>query len=352
MKSLALALTLTAPLASLACTGGERNQDGCPPDEECSPRTPYGMHFTGVSLVGVPLLANPKTTAVGGTQSIGLWKELASGEIVELDLPFDAMTDNGDALAIMGEGPNQVVLRGTGTGADLLRITEEGNDLLYDRYEVAAAALDRVELVPLHETYDDTTPIAFYTGDFSFGLALHAANGERLADDSMTLTFPGPQPSRSDWDTFSLTGVGPGTLSGTLTVAGMPGTIALEVVDAIDAVEPLSDSFPDTITVNSQGEVCFTATAGPAGSVIGVPWNFSASGAVTTVITLSANCMALQVNAPGQFTVHAEALGQSTDVVFTAVAPAKPAPLAPAVAPLPAEIQGDARGERARLLAD
>jgi hypothetical protein len=344
MKRLAFA---SIALFVAACTGGERNQDGCPADEECSPLTPYGMHFTGVSLVGVPLLAQPKTTAVGGTQSISLWKELASGEIVELDLPFDAMTDNGDALGIMGEGPNQVILRGTGAGADLLRITEEGNDLLYDRYEVEAAALDRLELVPLHETYDEAAPIAFYTGDIGFGIALFAANGERLADDSMTLTFPGPQPTRSDWDTFALDGIGPGTLAGTLTVAGMPGLIDLVVVDAIDAVEPLSDSFPDTIVVNNQGEVCFTAIAGSAGSVIGVPWNLSASGSVTNVISLSANCIALQVNAPGPFTVHAEALGRTTDVVFTAVAAGARAP-AERVGPVP----GDARGERARLLAE
>src|SRR5690349_21972721 len=113
MKGLACSI-LVAALAA-ACTGGERNQTGdCPPDEVCSPLTPDGMHFTGVSLVGVPLLAEPKTTAVGGTQSIGLWKELPTGEIVELDLPFDAMTDNGDALTIRGEGPNQVVLQEIG----------------------------------------------------------------------------------------------------------------------------------------------------------------------------------------------------------------------------------------------
>src|SRR5436853_4147272 len=104
MKRLAWVLVLAA-----GCTGGERNQTGdCPPDEVCSPLTPDGMHFTGVSLVGVPLLAEPKTTAVGGTQTIGLWKEQPTGEIVPLDLPFAASTDNGDALTVVAGQPNEV----------------------------------------------------------------------------------------------------------------------------------------------------------------------------------------------------------------------------------------------------
>jgi hypothetical protein len=306
------------------------------------------MHFTGVSLVGVPLLAEPKTTAVGGTQTIGLWKELATGEIVPLDLPFAASTDNGDALSVITGGPNEVVIDGTGSGSDYLRITEADSDLLYDRYTVDADALDHIELVPAtYETYDEATPVSFYAGDVKFGLALYSATDERLADDSMTLTFTGPQPTRSDWDTFELGAVAPGTLTGQLTAAGMPGPIDLQVVDTVDAVDTLSNSFPATITPGTQGDVCFTASAGQSHSVLGLPWAFTSTGAVTSVISINANCFAVQVNAPGDFTVTATVLGMSKARTFTAVAAAAGAkPTAPA----PGPVYADGVGERARLL--
>jgi len=353
MKRLLLASLL---VSAAACTGGERNQTGdCPADEVCSPLTPNGMHFTGVPLVGVPLLAEPKTTAIGGTQQIDLYKELDSGDIVPLDLPFAAMSDNGDALAIASAGPNAVVLEGIAAGRDLLRITEPDNDLLYDRYEVAAAALDHIDLVPAtYESYVTGAPVAFYQGDISLGLALYTASDERLADDSLTLTVTGPQPTRSEWDSFDFAALGPGTLTGTLTAAGRSGPIDIEVVDAVDEVLPLSDSFPDTIHPGDQGEVCFHATAGAAESVLGLPWSFAATGQVTSVISLSANCFALQVNAPGDFTVIGTALGVSTTVQLTAVAAgAKPAPRVRSGAPAPTTadpLAGDSRGERARMM--
>lgn len=310
--------------------------------------TPDGMHFTGVSLVGVPLLAEPKTTAVGGTQTIGLWKELATGEIVPLDLPFAASTDNGDALTVVTGAPNEVVITGTGTGSDYLRITEADSDLLYDRYTVDAAVLDHVELVPAtYETYDAATPVSFYSDDVKFGLALYSATGARLADDSMTLTFTGPQASHDDWDTFDLGTVAPGTLTGTLTAAGMPGPIDLDVVDTIDTVDTLSNSFPATITPGTQGDVCFTASAGQSHSVLGLPWSFTSTGAVTSVISINANCFAVQVNAPGDFTVTATVLGMSKARTFTAVAAAAK----PSRAPVPVEpAYRDGAGDRARLV--
>src|SRR5436853_7285509 len=94
MKRLAWVLVLAA-----GCTGGERNQTGdCPPDEVCSPLTPDGMHFTGVSLLGVPLLAEPKTTAAGGTQTIGMRQAQLTREILPLDLAFAASPHDGPAL--------------------------------------------------------------------------------------------------------------------------------------------------------------------------------------------------------------------------------------------------------------
>lgn len=344
--------TLTLPMGLVtACTGGERNLEGCPADEVCSDLTPNGMHFTGVSLVGIPLLAEPKTTAIGGTQTIELWKELDGGQIVPLDLPFAAMADNGDAIEIVSAAPNAVVVGGIGAGADLLRITEADSDLLYDRYEISAEALDRIMLVPSTlETFDDREAVAFYQGDFEIGLALLAASGTRLADDSLSLTVTGPQPTRSAWDTFAFSDQGPGTVSGTLTAAGRSGPFALAVVDAVDQILPLSDSFPDLITPGSSGEVCFRATAGDAGNVIGLPWSFSATGPVTATISLSPNCFALQVNAAGAFTVTATALGVSTSIEFSTGSAAAWMLPRTRVAPRPAArpSPGEVRGERAR----
>jgi hypothetical protein len=348
--SVALSLATTA-----ACTGGERNQNGCPADEECSPLTPDGMHFAGVSFVDQPLFADPKTTAIGGTQTIDLFKEI-DGEIIPLDLPFAAMTDNGDALEVVTAGPNAVVLGGIGSGADLLRITEPDSDLLYDRFEMSAKALDRIDLVPGSlETIDPEAAIAFYEGDVSVGLALVAADGTRLADDSLSLTVSGPQPTRPGWDEFAFDSLGAGTITGELTAGGRSGPFELEVVDAVDTVVPLNDTFPETIRVGNQGDVCFRATAGAYGNVLGVPWSFSATGPVSSVISLTPNCFAVQVNAPGEFSVTATTLGVSGTLVLTAVSGSAkvtaPAPRPTRRATATQAPLRDSRGERARLVA-
>ena len=329
----------------VACTGGERNQSGeCPADEACSPLTPYGLHFTGVPLVGVPLIAAPKLTAVGGTQTIELWIAEENGDTDPLDLAFAAMTDNGDALAVAGIGTRTVVLRGVSTGKDLLRITEDDSDLLFDRFEMEAVALDRVELRPsTQETYLGGAPLGFYQGRVGFGLALLSASGERLADDSLGLTWSGPAPVRESWDSFTFADVGAGTVSATLTAAGRTGPFDIDVVGAIDGVVPLEDTFPEVVHPGDQGSVCFRATSGSLASVIGVPWSFQATGPVTEVLSLSPNCMALQANAAGEVTVTANALGRSAEVAFT-VAPAGGKPAARSVAPALDEV----RGERAR----
>jgi hypothetical protein len=357
MKRLTCPSLFALTILGAACTGGDRNQSGeCPADEECSPLTPRGMHFTGVALTGVPLLAQPKITAVGGTQRIELFKVDAAGDIVPLDLPFDAMTDNGDALSIVSEGTNSTVIRGDATGKDLLRITEPDSELLYDRYEVESDVLARMEVVPTTFEPHAAGDIGFYVGDVGFGLELYSADGARLADDSLTLTFPGPQPSRPAWDEFELADLGPGNYPGTVLAAGQEGVVSIRVYDAVDEVLPLSDSFLPTIQVGAQGEVCFHASVDAgAESVIGLPWNITFVGAVTQLIALSSNCINLQVNAPGQFSVTAETLGVSTTIQFDAVA-------ATAATPAPSDVEAAAttdrlleayrasRGERARLL--
>lgn len=336
-----------AAAALAACTGGERNVTGdCPADEECSDLTPNGMHFTGADLVGIPLLALPKVTAVGGTQRIELWKELGDGEIVPLDLPFAATTDNGDALEVLTAGPNTVTIEGVGDGADLLRITEVEDDLLYDRYEVQAAELASVDVVPAtFESYEPDQPVAFYQGDLAVGIALFDVDGTRLVDEGMTLTVTGPQPTRSDWDVFRFESIGPGTIEATLMVADSVAAVDLVVVDAVDSVALLDRGFVDPIVPGATAEVCFHAQAGDAVNVLGLPWSFAATGSVTPLISLKANCFNIQVNSTGEFTVTATTLGVEASATFTAVAGAG------RTAPRPAAPVGDSRGERARLVA-
>ena len=351
-------LTSTIALfTAAACTGGERNQTGeCPADEECSPLTPYGLHFTGVPMLGMSLVAAPKITAVGGTQTIDLWVEEQNGDTDPLNLEFAANTDNGDALQIASAGQNSVVLRGVANGDDYLRVTEADNDLLFDRFEMEARVLDRVELRPAtQETYLPSAPLGFYAGPVTVGLALVSATGERLADDSLALTWPGPTPTAREWDTWSFGNLGAGTVAATLTAAGRQTTLDIPVVDAIDAVLPLDDSFPEVIRVGDQGSFCFRATSGSLASVIGLTWTFEATGPVTAVIGTQPNCFALQANAVGASTLTATALGRSTEVSFTIEAAAKPAGgaiAAPRGEALDAAVLGDVRGERARLATD
>jgi hypothetical protein len=341
-------LTFSSLLFSAACTGGERNQTGeCPADEECSPLTPYGMHFTGVPLAGGAGLAHPKVTAVGGTQTIDLWVEDRLGDIDPLGLPFAANADNGNAIAIAGTAQDVVIVEGIGAGGDdYLRIAEPDTDLLYDRFELESRPLDRLGIIPATaETYDASAALAFYQGDVAFAIALYDAADGRLADDSMQVTVDGPAPLRSEWDSFELQSLAPGTLTMNVTAAGMTGPLDLEIVGALDAVAPLTDSFPPTIVVGDSGTLCFEATAGTF-SVIGAPWTFQMTGPASSIDALGDNCFGLQTNAPGTVSVTAMSLGQSAQVDLEVVAQAagKRAP-APPAAPLP-----DVRGERARLV--
>ena len=345
--------SLLASLPLAACTGGERNQTGeCPADEVCSPLTPNGLHFVGQSLVGVPLLAQPKVTAVDGTQLIRLYFGGPNGQATDnpLDLPFDAMADNGDALAIDSTGATTVGVSGVASGRDLLRITEAGTDLLFDRYELEAAALDTIELIPgTFEQRDPAHSIGFYLGEVTIGFALYSASDVRLVDDSMTLDAPGMTMSRDEWDTFTFADLGVGTHSPTLTAAGRSGPFDIVVVDAVTQVLPLSDTFMDTIRVGDQGDVCFHASGGGRDAIFGLPWDFTYAGPITPVISLDANCYRVQVNQPGEFSVTATTLGQMATLTLTAVAAgAKPAG-PPAPAPERTAPEADTRGERAQL---
>jgi hypothetical protein len=354
-----LLASLVASLGLAACTGGERNQTGeCPADEACSPLTPDGLHFIGPTLVGVLPLAQPKVTAVDGTQLIRLY--LGGGEEPTdrpINLPFAAMTDNGDALAVDGTGPTTVTVSGVAPGADLLRITEADNDLLYDRYEIDAAALDTIELVAgvfapgAYERRDPALSIGFYLGEVTLGIALSSASDVRLVDDSMTLDAPGMAMTRDEWDTFTFADLGVGTHSPTLTAAGRSGPIDIVVVDAVTQVLPLLDTFQDTIRVDDIGDVCFHASGGGRDAIFGLPWSFSTTGAVIPQASFDENCFRLQVGAPGEFSVTATTLGEEATLTLTAIAAGgKPAgAAAPAPAPERIAPEGDTRGERAQL---
>jgi hypothetical protein len=345
--------SLLASLPLAACTGGERNQTGdCPADEVCSPLTPNGLHFVGQSLVGVPLLAQPKVTAVDGTQLIRLYLGGPNGQATDnpLNLPFDAMSDNGDALVVDSAGATTVSISGIAPGRDLLRITEAGTDLLFDRYEIEAAALDTIELVPgTFEARDPAHSIGFYLGEVTIGFALYSASDVRLVDDSMTLEAPATPMTRDEWDTFTFADLGVGTHSPTLTAAGRSGPFDIVVVDAVTAVQPLHDTFGDPIRVGDQGDVCFYASGGGRDAIFGLPWQFTYTGGVSPLISLDANCYRVQVNQPGDFSVTASVLGTDATLTLTAIAAgAKPAGAA-APAPERTAPESDTRGERAQL---
>ncbi|MBP6628827.1 MAG: hypothetical protein KBG28_15745 [Kofleriaceae bacterium] len=321
----ALALPFMSLLLVPACTAGERASSGeCPADEACSDTTPYGLHFTATPLVGYADQA-PKPVAIGGTQEIELWRRLGADaiidEVVALDVPFAAMSDNGDAVGAAILGTSSVRITGVADGRDLLRITEAGNDLLLDRYEVSARALAAVRPLPFgYEQLLDPTQIAFLAGPtVTFGLGLYSAEGERLADHSLTVA--GAAVTTPSWDTVELAAPPVGPISLNVTAGGAPRAVEVTVVDAVDQLVPGVDNLPDTIVIGSSGSVCFEAHAG-ARAVVDLDWTFTVAGAGQAVGTASANCVSVQATAAGLLTIDASAAGSTTRLELTVAAAA------------------------------
>lgn len=320
----------------IGCTGGERASTGqCPAGETCSPRTPYGLHFLGSSLVDDVVLAGPVPTAIGGTQDVGLAYDPGTGIMVALDLPFEAVDDGGGGVTVARQTGSVVTVRGAGSRTNYLRVLDASDGRLFDRKQLTGAAIDTIELVATDgETVPAGQPLAWATGDQQLGVALYGQvqessgpTSERLVDTSMQLVLPGAE--HVAWDTLHLPGASAGSYAISVTAGDRPAaSIELVVVDHADAVAAISPA-PTTAVTNGTTQVCFAATAATR-FVVGFAWAFVVDGTAQAGDPLEPNCVLVSTKkTSGTLDVAATAGGRSATVTLTVSATATRPPTTP-----------------------
>ena len=313
---------LSLPL--VACYGGERRNTGeCPAGETCSDLTPTGLDFVGNRLVGELLLSGPRTTAIGGTQSIALEYDRGDGVDVALDLPFTADDDGGIGVKVSATSGSQVTVLGAGSRSNYLRILDE-DGLLMDRKELTGAALNRMELVPTDfEKIPEDTLIAFAPGTRTFGIALYGdvqhssgPRSERIIDTSMDITLAGS--TRKAWDTIEFDAAA-GTHALSVTAGDKPAAnLDLVVTANADSVTVIAPA-PSTIPLNGSATVCFKALAASR-YIAGLTWTFNIDGDVKVQGNdhLTRNCVSVTTTkTSGTVNVSAMAGGQSTTMALS-----------------------------------
>jgi hypothetical protein len=219
-------------LALLGCGGlGDRAMTGCPEGEVCSDATPDGLRFFGASIEGtVSNTAQPM--AVGGTQSLRF--EDARSETRALP-PHTTVSSAPDVIEVVTSSNGSAVLRAVAQGEARVRVTEPSGPLL-DRITVRAHPLDRVSLAhPLFA--NPTRELAYVPGMRSIGVALRAADGTRLVDESLVLTDASVEVTTvaGRWDGFELQVPAEGATL-TVTTAGRTFDVAVPAAGAIDDI--------------------------------------------------------------------------------------------------------------------
>ncbi len=309
------------PLLFTGCFGGEVADFGCPVDEECSPKTPDGLHFFGAHLAGNFEFDNERT-AIGGIQRVGLAKKVGDS-FVDLQAGYTA-TASG-AIEVEGHAGAVVTLRGAAAGENYLEIRDTADNSLMDRKLFEAAELGTVSVVASRIEGSDL-PIAFLAGPIRFGIALSDLAGNRLVDEALVLDAPGS--TFVTWDTFELTAA-PGTTSMMVT-AGDKAPIAVDLV-TVAAVEDLVETIPpsQTLAAGSTGVVCFEARAS-GHFVAGLDWTYATdNGDVQEFLT--PDCVTVSPAIAGEIEIVATAGGVMKSFVYpVAEAQAKPRHTRPA----------------------
>jgi hypothetical protein len=331
-----------------ACFGGERARTGeCPPDEVCSPRTPFGLYFYGARFADEWLTLDVHATAIGGTQEITLsYNPPNSNQIIDLDLPYRAETDGTPVEVERTDGP-VVTLRGTAYGKDYLRIVDPDTGELYDRDYFWGAEIQEIELIgTTQERLPPGNPAVVWTpGHQSITIALHG-QGQRLVDTSMQIDAPGGY--QSEWDAVEIPNAQVGVYPVTVTAGDKPPTtLEIEIVAGPTEIRSISGDTP-TVPAGGGTTLCFAAMH-DARFVRGLRWQFRIDGAAAMASTLIPNCVdVLDRGQSSTITVEASAGGLTKTVIAHVGQGARTtddtAPLA-----LEGERGSAGMGERARL---
>ena len=302
------AIAVFMPAAS--CTGGERNNndDGaCPSDAKCSPNTPNGLHFLGVTIGdGFFDVQQIKVTAQGGTQTVRIEVGDDSGPLAPFELPYTASVD-GTAATITSQSGNVVVLRGGAAKDDYLRIDDPAGRL-YDRVWITSRPLVRVAL---RYTLSDwlanvsvDVPALYAPGSVGY-LSLLGPDDWTIVDDSMRITGDGI--TQVGWDQFAIGQLAAGIHGITAVAAGQTHQVQIEVAPGPDRLE--TPVLPRSLAVGVKSTVC--AVAFRADRHIHVPWTFTAVNAEVSRST--AECVGIIATKPGTVVVHATAGGLAID---------------------------------------
>jgi hypothetical protein len=277
--------------ASNSPAGGDRQNGGCPPEEECSPDTPSGLFFGAHPLGDGVLLGEftaPHRTAVGGRQSVfAFLDDDAQQEFTGFDAKAAGASFRTDAPVANGVG-----VVGLAEGTDYLRLVEPGTDLLYDRISLQTATVTQVNIVP-HPIYllsdpelsDQADPVVAYhiVGEVDVVVQLWDDDDQRDVDETLLLTGA-DELSRdaSQWDRYKADTLNPGAnLFEAALGDGSSWPLSLDGVDHVDqfdfiasegAAEPGVTPLPN----NGSHTYCFRAKTANV-TVLGAPYDLTAS---------------------------------------------------------------------------
>jgi hypothetical protein len=219
-------------LALLGCGGlGDRAMTGCPEGEVCSDATPDGLRFFGASIEGT-LSNTAQPMAVGGTQSLRFQDARSATRALP---PHTTVSSAPGVIEVVTSSNGAAVLRAASQGEARVRVIEPSGPLL-DRITVRAHPLDRVSLAhPLFA--NPTRDLAYVPGMRSIGVALRAADGTRLVDESLVLMDATVDVTTvaGRWDGFELQVPTEGATL-TVTTAGRTFDVAVPAAGAIDDI--------------------------------------------------------------------------------------------------------------------
>jgi len=316
---------------------GERTENGCPADEICAP-LPEGLYFAGAALGDEELSsqgwAAPHRTALGGQQTIRVLR----GPFLDsppFDIPYIANVDGG-SLRVSTQSNADVGIIGTAPGWSYLRIAELGTDRLYDRIQLGVMTV--VEASVRQPAYRIAAPrrtenrenFLIWAGrELPMVVALHAADGTRLVDDSLTVNGV----AGSIWDAVTVVAT-PGVTTIDVRAGGQhfPATIdGTDFASAIDVTGTPLEAGGGFV------RICFQALA-DGRHIYGIPYAFAPeSGGDVSTAGEEEGCALVRGNS---VTVYAGGLARGFDVIALHKPASKPQ--------LPLEA-GPAAGERALL---
>ncbi|MBA2545099.1 MAG: hypothetical protein H0V17_35980 [Deltaproteobacteria bacterium] len=290
------------------CLEGEVALFGCPPDEVCSDDTPVGLHFFGAAISNALQLGN-NATAVGGTQNVALMRKVGAEAFVPLTAGYIAT--GGTAVAVESKDANVVTLRGQSVGENNLEIRDIDDDSLMDRKLFDSAEIVAVSVGPAG-LESRRLPSAFLPGTIRFGIGLSGPDGAgRLVDESMTIDLVGS--TQLTWDLVEFPDAQVGAIPVTVTAGDKP-PVTLDVT-VVAQIDELVDEVSDGLIAGQTGFACFHAVAGGTHDVANLDWEITGdTGTVGSF--LSANCVAILVETPGEITITATAGGLTKVVTY------------------------------------